>query len=130
LAVYGIAISGSIERLRGLRYIDIVFDGAPGPARNPGFIEVENAQGESIVAGEWVERSDGGWALRIPLPGDRDEDFRSNLPRSMDGGRLSIMPAYTGAGYFGEANAVTDGERTALYVPLSSTRARGASGPS
>jgi hypothetical protein len=53
-----------------------------------------------------------------------------NLPRLLDGEGLSIVPAYTEAGYFGEANVVTitDGERTALYVPLSPTRAKGGSG--
>lgn len=43
----------------------------------------------------------------------------SKLPRSMEGEGLSIVPGYTEAGYFMEANVVriTDGERTALYVP-------------
>lgn len=48
------------------------------------------------------------------LPADR-------LPRceAMDGSTLRVVPAYTEAGYFQEANAVTltDGERTAVYVP-------------
>jgi hypothetical protein len=37
----------------------------------------------------------------------------------MEGEGLSIVPFYTEAGYFGEANVVkiTDGTRTALYVP-------------
>jgi hypothetical protein len=43
-------------------YIDIVFDGPPGP--EPGrFIEVEDAKGNSIRFGEWIERKDGKWVL-------------------------------------------------------------------
>ena len=38
----------------------------------------------------------------------------------MEGEGLTIVPRYTEAGYFGEANCVTitDGKRTAVYVPL------------
>jgi hypothetical protein len=45
-------------------YIDVVFDGPPGP-EPPRFVEVEDEQGKSINFGEWVQRSDGYWALRI-----------------------------------------------------------------
>jgi colicin import membrane protein len=45
-------------------YIDIVFDGPP--AHESGrFIEVEDASGKSISVGEWIERPDQLWALRI-----------------------------------------------------------------
>jgi len=44
--------------------IDIVFDGPPGP-ESANFVEVENPEGESIKVGEWVEREDGTWALRL-----------------------------------------------------------------
>ena len=44
--------------------IDIVFDGPPGPEAGR-FVEVENAQGQSIRFGEWVQRPDGYWALRF-----------------------------------------------------------------
>ena len=55
------------------RYIDIVFDRPPG-ASPPVFIEVENDRGESISLGEWVERPDGYWALRLTeLPIDKGE---------------------------------------------------------
>ncbi len=50
-----------------------------------------------------------------------NEEFQSNLPRCerMDGSGLRIVPSYTEGGWFSEANCVTisDGERTALYVP-------------
>ena len=44
--------------------INIIFDGPPGPT--PGrFLEVETDDGKSINIGEWIEREDGLWALRI-----------------------------------------------------------------
>lgn len=46
------------------QHIDIVFDGPPGPEAGR-FVEVENDAGESIKFGEWVQRPDGYWALRI-----------------------------------------------------------------
>ena len=45
-------------------YVDIVFDGPPGP-QPPRFIEVEDSAGNSIKFGEWIERDDGDWVLRI-----------------------------------------------------------------
>lgn len=45
--------------------IRIVFDGPPGPEAGR-FVEVENENGQSICAGEWYEREDGPWELRIP----------------------------------------------------------------
>ena len=53
-------------------FIDIVFDGPPGPTAGR-FVEVEDASGKSINFGDWVERGDGYWALRIP--GRRRDDF-------------------------------------------------------
>lgn len=47
------------------RFIDIVFDGPPGSVSGR-FVEVENEKGASINPGEWIERPDGLWALRIP----------------------------------------------------------------
>lgn len=45
--------------------IDIVFTAPPGPANECVFVEVEQ-NGRSIDIGEWIERPDGLWALRIP----------------------------------------------------------------
>ena len=45
--------------------IDIVFDGPPGPEAGR-FVEVEDEDGKSIKVGEWIQRDDGFWALRIP----------------------------------------------------------------
>ncbi len=47
--------------------IDIVFDGPPGPVAGR-FVEVEDESGASIGIGDWIERDDGFWALRIPDP--------------------------------------------------------------
>ena len=44
--------------------INIIFDGPPGPESGR-FVEVETDDGKSINAGEWIERKDGLWALRI-----------------------------------------------------------------
>ena len=44
--------------------INIIFDGPP-THESEKFVEVETDDGKSINAGEWVEREDGLWALRI-----------------------------------------------------------------
>jgi hypothetical protein len=44
--------------------IDIVLDGPPAPEM-PGFVEVENGRGKSINCGQWLQRQDGYWVLRI-----------------------------------------------------------------
>lgn len=48
-------------------YIDIVFDGPPGPKAGR-FVEVEDASGRGMRFGEWIHRPDGFWALRIQRP--------------------------------------------------------------
>jgi len=45
-------------------HVDIVFDGPPGPESGR-FVEVEDATGKSITFGQWIEREDGRWVLRI-----------------------------------------------------------------
>ena len=49
------------------RLIEIVFDGPPGPDGGR-FVEVEDEAGGSLDVGEWVERPDGYWALRLQIP--------------------------------------------------------------
>ena len=46
-------------------WIDIVFDGPPNLS-GPRFIEAQNPERQSIDAGEWIERDDEFWVLRIP----------------------------------------------------------------
>lgn len=53
--------------------VKIIFDGPPSP-KGPVFVEVEDAYGNSVKAGEWEEREDGYWTLgdfmvMKPLPG-------------------------------------------------------------
>jgi hypothetical protein len=51
--------------------INVIFDGPPGPESGR-FVEVETDNGHSINAGEWIERPDGLWALRITrLPNNK-----------------------------------------------------------
>lgn len=45
-------------------HTDIVFDGSPDH-KAPVFVEVEDEQGRSIRFGEWLQRPDGYWVLRI-----------------------------------------------------------------
>jgi hypothetical protein len=45
-------------------YIDIVFDGPPSHESGR-FVEVEDETGKSITIGEWLDRGDGFWVLRI-----------------------------------------------------------------
>lgn len=45
--------------------IDIVFYGPPGP-QSVRFLETEDENGHGIVVGEWIDRGNGFWALRIP----------------------------------------------------------------
>lgn len=48
-------------------FIDIVFDGPPGPESGR-FVEVEGPDGAGRKVGEWIDRGDGMWALRIQTP--------------------------------------------------------------
>lgn len=48
------------------QYIDIVFDGPPSHESGR-FVEVENEDGHSISVGDWIDREDGFWALRMKV---------------------------------------------------------------
>ena len=48
-------------------YVDVVFDGPPGPEA-PASSKWKTSRGAPSSTGEWVQRSDGSWALRIPAP--------------------------------------------------------------
>lgn len=45
-------------------YVDVVFDGPPDHEAGR-FVEVEKADGSGVKLGNWVQRDDGYWALRI-----------------------------------------------------------------
>lgn len=51
--------------MHNTNYIDIVFDRLPG-VESPEFIEVEDANGNSISIGKWLIRPDNYAVLRIP----------------------------------------------------------------
>ncbi len=53
--------------------IFVVFDGPPSPDGGGRFVEVETADGKSINAGSWLERSDGLYALRMNFSENREE---------------------------------------------------------
>lgn len=55
-------------------FLDVVFDGPPGPEAGR-FVEVEDAHGMSVSIGEWIDRGDGYWALRLHVAKEvrRDE---------------------------------------------------------
>jgi hypothetical protein len=54
-------------RETGAVELRIVFDGPPGPESGR-FVECETPDGKSVNAGEWHERSDGLWELRLSRP--------------------------------------------------------------
>ena len=65
-------VAAYIERLEAERdallvermLVDIVLDGPPN--HEPGrFVEVEDMSGAGVRVGEWIDRGNGYWALRI-----------------------------------------------------------------
>lgn len=53
-------------------FIDIVLDGPPGPDAGM-FVEVEDHTGKSVKVGEWIDRGDGFYVLRIPRDATPDQ---------------------------------------------------------
>lgn len=60
------AIAGMAAAREEIEVVDVVFDGPPAPESGR-FIEVENLAGASIAIGEWGNRDDGTWALRLKV---------------------------------------------------------------
>lgn len=46
-------------------FVDVVFDGPPGPVCGR-FVECDDGSGKSVNVGQWIDRGDGYWVLRIP----------------------------------------------------------------
>jgi hypothetical protein len=63
--------------------INIIFDGPPAPESGR-FVEVETDDGKSISVGEWVERPDGLWSLRI----EPDAELQAKLAASVEEGKV------------------------------------------
>ncbi len=88
-----------IDEIKALRRqnapINIIFDDPPGP-QGGRFIEVERDDGTSIRIGEWIQREDGKWALRISVS-DEINVLRETLkPFALLGGPIdsSGTPAF------------------------------------
>jgi hypothetical protein len=57
------------------RHIEIVLDGPPGPESGR-FVEVEDEAGRSVGVGDWIDRQDGYWTLRIEVPHPKKTTIR------------------------------------------------------
>lgn len=73
-------------------YIDVVFDGPPA-AKSGRFVEVEDETGASIVAGEWIERENGHWALRIATSQSEPDDDRQPVTVVFEPGSIVVVGA-------------------------------------
>ena len=59
------ALKARVEELERVgRAVDVVFDGPPSHISGR-FVEVESPPGTGIREGEWLQRKDGYWVLRI-----------------------------------------------------------------
>jgi hypothetical protein len=54
-----------LDRFMEKQPLNIIFTGPPGPGNDCVFVEVETDDGRSVKAGEWSQRQDGHWALRL-----------------------------------------------------------------
>lgn len=61
------ANSTNAQEMVKTEQVDIVFDGPPGPESGR-FVEVEDAKGQSVHVGTWLQREDNSWALRLRVP--------------------------------------------------------------
>jgi hypothetical protein len=60
-------------------YIDIVFAKSPDPNPDFRFVEVEDPNGASVDVGNWLQREDGRWVLRIGAPVLRADSVPPNF---------------------------------------------------
>jgi hypothetical protein len=54
-----------LDRFMEKQPLNVIFTGPPGPGNDCVFVEVETDDGRSVKAGEWSQRQDGYWALRL-----------------------------------------------------------------
>lgn len=73
-------------------FIDIVFDGPPGPESGRS-VEVENEVGKAINVGEWVKRLHGLAVLRIPSIFGSDLAYPSVKPSRLTTDQLKAVDA-------------------------------------
>ena len=85
-------------------FLDIVFDGPPSHESGR-FVEVEAPDGRSVNAGEWIDRGNGLWALRIPrmAPQPTHDPFlnlnATAASPEFDPRNLSAVPLMVEAGF-------------------------------
>jgi hypothetical protein len=74
--------------------LNVIFDGPPSHESGR-FVEVETDDGRSINAGQWIERPDGLWALRItslPSAGGKVEGSEIPSPETSGAGSSDTAP--------------------------------------
>jgi hypothetical protein len=59
-----------------MTHIDIVFAKTTDPNPDFRFVEVEDANGAPVDVGNWLQRADGYWVLRVPM-GDAASELAS-----------------------------------------------------
>jgi hypothetical protein len=111
-----------------LSFVDVVFDGPPSHESGR-FIECEDARGHGIRAGEWIDRGNGYWALRIPtnIPAPASEptegvaftedEYLGVLARLHDPEDQSNVPAYLRMRACALFDYITDLRRTSTPSP-------------
>lgn len=80
-------------------HTDVVFDGPPGPESGR-FVEVEDDSGKSVRLGEWHQRGDGYWVLRLqgsPATLAAAQQLLDACTAARDLGKLAATAAYSGA---------------------------------
>lgn len=86
--------------------INIIFDGSPSHESGR-FVEVETDDGKSINAGEWIDKGDGYWVLRIIDLPDSPPNNQMQIDKKPDcpycefwfGERKKFCPEYGKAFY-------------------------------
>lgn len=61
----------------------IIGEEGPGPEAGR-FIEVEDADGHSVNAGQWAQQEDGTWALTVPWPTGMEAEWKSRAEKAKD----------------------------------------------
>ena len=74
----------------GRDFMDIVFDSWPVGHESARFIEVEDANGKSINAGDWIKRKDGYVVLRIQRSKTAPREAVEELIQAADNMALSV----------------------------------------
>lgn len=102
-----------------MNYIDIVFDGPPSHECGR-FVEVEDPTGRSISVGQWIDRGNGIWALRI----QRHATSKTAIDRLLANASMCVKLAACGdSDSFAKATQLIERARTQLAALPAETRA-------